>query len=311
MTETKPSTWLSNGERGTILGIRAAFRLATLFGRPATKPVIACIAMWYRLFDRRSTRASQQWLERATGERPGFWAVYRHLRTFAQVTLDKVFLLTGRTKSLVFTRTGRDLLHAQYATGRGALLLGAHLGSYEAMRAGGDDDDFRINILGYFANSRMINSLLEELNPEQAAQVIDISQDPVGVMARVQECLARGEFIASLADRTGLNDRSAEATFFGAPARFSTGPFLLASIMKCPVYLVFGIYKAPNRYELHCERFADRIDVPRRDREGALREWVQRYATRVEERARLAPDNWFNFYDFWAPPAPRDAAPTS
>ena len=300
MTDTKTTTWLSRRERGTVLGIRAAFRLATLFGRPATKPFIACLAMWYRLFDRRASRVSREWLQRATGRPAGFWAVYHHLRTFAQVTLDKVFLLTGRTKSLVFTRTGNELLAAQRATGRGAVLLGAHLGSYEAMRAGGDDDDFKIKILGYFANSRMINSLLEDLNPAQAAQVIDISEDPVGVMARVQESLERGEFVASLADRTGLNDRAAEATFFGDTARFSTGPFLLASILRCPVYLVFGIYRGPNRYELHCERFADRIDVPRRDRDGALRQWVQRYASRVEEHARKAPENWFNFFDFWA-----------
>ncbi|MBL8748091.1 MAG: lipid A biosynthesis acyltransferase [Planctomycetes bacterium] len=313
----RPATWLSRRERGTILGIRAAFRCATLFGRPATKPLVGFLAFWYQLFDRRTARISRAWLRRATGSEPGFFGVWRHLFTFAQTTLDKVFLLTGRTKSLVFHRTGHELLTAQRATGRGAVLLGAHVGSYEAMRAGGDRDDVPIKILGYFQNAARINSLLAELNPTQAAQVIHVGDDPVGLVAKVQECIEKGEFIAVLGDRTGLNDRSVPATFFGEPANFASGPFLLASILRCPVYLVFGLYQAPNRYELHCERFADRLDIPRRDRETALRGWVQRYAERVEHHARSAPLNWFNFYDFWAPDArgaaaarPAGAAPT-
>ena len=295
-----PTTWLNKRERGTVLGIRAAFWFATALGRTVAKPLVALVAMWYRLFDRRAVRSSREWLTRVHGKQPGFWAIYHHLRTFAQVTLDKVFLATGRTRSLCFTRTGHELLAQQAASGRGAVLLGAHLGSYEAMRAGGANDTLAIQILGYFQNAKMINSLLAELNPKQAAQVIHVGEDHIGVMARVQECLDRGEFVATLGDRTGLEQRSVEATFFGEKAWFAGGPLLLASILRCPVFLVFGLYKAPNRYELHCERFADRIELPRKDREGALRLWVQRYAERLEHHARQAPDNWFNFFDFWA-----------
>jgi len=306
---TTPSNWLNRRERGTVFGIRAAFRFATLMGRPLTKLLVGSIAMWYRLFDRRSVQHSRDWLRRATGEAPGFWAVYRHLYTFAQVVLDRAFLLTGRTKSLRFTHTGLDLLQRQQATGHGAVLLGAHLGSYEAMRAGGDHDDLRIKIVGYFANAKMINSLMAELNPSWSTQVIHLGDDPVGVMANVQDSIERGEFVAVMADRTGLNERIVEAPFFGEPAAFASGPFLMASILRCPVYLVFGLYRAPNRYDLYCERFADRIELPRRDREAALRHYAEAYAARVEHHARLAPENWFNFFDFWKPHAPA-AAPT-
>lgn len=301
--KAQPGTWLNRRERGTVFGIRAAFRFATLAGRPLTKLLVAAIAFWYRLFDRRAVRQSRDWLTRATGRPPGFWAIYRHLRTFAQVTLDRAFLLTGKTQSLVFTRTGLELLEAQQATGHGAVLIGAHLGSYEAMRAGGQHDDLRIKIVGFFQNAKMINELMAELNPTWSTQVVHLGDDPVNVMANVQESIARGDFVAMMADRTGLNERTVEATFFGERASFSSGPFLLASILRCPVYLVFGLYRAPNRYDLHCERFADRIEVPRKDREGALRRWAQAYADRIEHHARTAPDNWFNFFDFWAPRA--------
>lgn len=299
---SEPSTWLNRTERGTVFGIRAAFFWATAAGRWPTRPIVSTIALWYRLFDRRAVATSRAWLTRVDGRPPSFWRIYRHLRMFAQVTLDRVFLLKGRTKGLRFTRTGHDLLVQQAATGKGALLIGAHLGSYEALRAGGDEDRIAINILGYFANAKMINALLEQLDPHKAAKVMHLGEDPVGVMAKVQERLEHGEFVAMMADRTGLNDRNVHAEFFGQPAAFSAGPFLLASILRCPVYLVFGLYSEPNRYDLHCERFADRIDLPRKDREAGLQKWTQLYAARIEHHARQAPLNWFNFFDFWAPP---------
>ncbi len=298
----EPVTWLNKTERGTLFGIRAAFWWATLFGRRLTRPIVSLVALWYRLFDRRSVRTSRAWLTRVDGSPPSFGRIYAHLRTFAQVTLDRVFLLKDRTKGMRFTRTGHELLVQQVATGHGALLVGAHLGSYEAMRAGGFEDQIPIRILGYFANAKMINALLEQLDPHKAAKVMHLGDDPVGVMTKVQECLEHGEFVAMMADRTGLNERTVLAEFFGQPAPFAAGPFLLASILRCPVYLVFGLYTEPNRYDLHCERFADRIDLPRKDRDGAMKEWVQRYAARIEHHARNAPLNWFNFFDFWAKP---------
>ncbi|MFO1076615.1 MAG: lipid A biosynthesis acyltransferase [Planctomycetota bacterium] len=294
--------WLTQRERGVLWLIRFTFAVAGLLGRRFMKLVVAGIALWYRLFDRRAVAASRQWLTRVEGSAPGFWRVYRHIRTFAQVTLDRVFLITDRFGCFAITHTGHELLDAQVATGRGAVLLGAHLGSFEAMRAGSSKTQLRVRILGYFQNARMINELLTGLNPERAATVIHIGDDPVGVMASVRARIDGGEFVAVLGDRTGLNERTTTATFCGEAARFPSGPFLLASLLHCPVYLTFGVYRAPNRYELRCERFAERIDLPRGRRDEALREVVQRYADRLEHHARSAPDNWFNFFDFWSKP---------
>ncbi len=296
------TTWLNKRERGTLLGIRFAFALATVFGRTATKPFVAVVALWYRLFDRRAVRASREFLRRVRGREPGFLEVYRHVRTFAQVTLDRIFLLRGRTGPFVFTRTGDEHLRRVVDEGRGAILLGAHVGSYEAMRAGGAADDVPIHVLGYFENARMINALFERLSPERAAHVIHLGRDPVSVMARVKARLDEGELVALLGDRVGLNDRAVRARFLGGEASFAGGPFLLAAVLGRPVFLVFGVYRPPNRYELRCEPFAERVVLPRASRDEALREIVQRYADRVAEVARDAPENWFNFFDFWSEP---------
>jgi predicted LPLAT superfamily acyltransferase len=84
----------------------------------------------------------------------------------------------------------------------------------------------------------------------------------------------------------------------------------MAAALRCPVYLVFGLFHAPDHYELICEPFApEGLALPRAGRDEALRDVVARFAARVEHHARRAPDNWFNFYDFWAPRAEGKVAP--
>jgi len=296
-------TWLNQGERGAIFGIRIAFFLATAFGRWPMRQFLRIVAFWYAIFDATARRASSTWLTRVYGRPARFSEVYQHILRFARVALDRVFLVRGRTGSIVVNRTGTHHLKALIDEGRGAILVGAHLGSFEAMRAAATTH-YPINIVGHFENARVINGLLEQLNPEKAAKVVHVGKDPVGFALKVRELLDNGEMVAILADRVGLNDKQVEVDFMGAPAAFPTGPFLLAATLKAPVYLVFGLYYEPNRYELHCEPFADPIVLPRGNRQGALKDVVQRYAQRVEEYARRAPDNWFNFYDFWKSSGP-------
>jgi predicted LPLAT superfamily acyltransferase len=169
------------------------------------------------------------------------------------------------------------------------------------MRASGVIEDIPIHILGYFRNSERINALLAGLHAGQAARVIHLG-DPVGAIVRAKARVDAGEFVALLGDRVGLNERVVKARFLGAEAAFPAGPFLLAASIGCPVLLVFGLYRAPNRYDLHCEPFAERLLLPRKEREQRLALEVQRYAQRLEDYCRRAPDNWFNFFDFWGNP---------
>jgi predicted LPLAT superfamily acyltransferase len=293
--------WLTQRERGAILGMRLLLLVATALGRGPARAIVRCVALFYALFDRAARRASRRWLERVHGRPVGFGEVYRHILVFAHVTLDRAFLLMRKSQALVVERTGNHYLKTLARTQTGAMLLGAHLGSFEAMRVGAAAEKFPLNIVGHFENARMINALLERLDPNIAARVLHVGRDPIGFAMRVSERLERGEMVAILADRVGLNDKRVEVDFFGGKAEFPSGPFLLASVVKCPVYLVFGLYFAPNRYSLFCEPFAERIELPRGNRNAALREVVQRYAQRLEEYARKAPDNWFNFHDMWKP----------
>jgi predicted LPLAT superfamily acyltransferase len=293
------AAWLANEERGTLRGIRFVVGLCNLAGRRVARAFVRLLMIYYTLFARQGRRASQAFLREALGRRAGFRDAYRHLCTFGLVTLDRVFLLQGKRQLFQLTPHGTEHLDQLTAQKRGALLLGAHVGSFEVMRARADGRGHDIRVLAYLANAQKITQVLAALSPEMQARVIALGS--MDALIKAKHALDQGAMLAMLGDRTGLNDKTTHADFMGRPAPFPTGPFLLAAALHCPVLLVFGIYLGGNRYELFCEPFADRIVLPRKDREGALQGYVQAYAQRLERVAREHPYNWFNLYDFWEP----------
>jgi predicted LPLAT superfamily acyltransferase len=309
-TSTSTSTsagreaWLARRERGSRTAIRALLLVTKLLGRRGGRALLRVIIFYYALFAPKARRASRQWYARVTGH-SSFATAYRHLLRFAEVALDRVFFVRGELDHFEFDREGTQLMRELVESGRGAILLGAHFGSFEAMRAAARGASLPINILAHNANARMIATFLDEVSGGQSkVRVIEIDPRERSYILEVKRRIDDGELVAVLGDRLGLNDRSATVEFFGAPARFPTGPYIMASVLRCPVLMVWGTYVTPRRYELRCELLAERLELPRKTREQALAAYVQQFAARLEHHARAAPDNWFNFYDFWYDSSP-------
>jgi predicted LPLAT superfamily acyltransferase len=170
------------------------------------------------------------------------------------------------------------------------------------MRAGASNEALPINMVVNFRNAQRMQAVLDQLDPALNTRFISVGDGGLDFVLTIRECIERGEMVAILADRVGPDARATEALFFGAPAQFASGPFILAAALGCPVYLTFGLYRGDNRYDLYCEPFLEKIELPRKHRQGALSEVVSKFAARLEHYVRIAPYNWFNFYDFWSSP---------
>jgi predicted LPLAT superfamily acyltransferase len=237
-------------------------------------------------------------LIRALGRPIGRRDLYRQFHCFASTLLDRVYLLTGQASYFDIDIRGLDLLKNRLARGQGCILLGSHLGSFEIVRAIGlSQRDVEIKVLMHEQHTPMIRDLLRGLNPVVADAVIQTGSPHT--ILQVKECLDRGGVVGILADRLVNQNQATDCKFFGKLARFPAGTMWLASVLKVPVILFFGLYRGGNHYEVQFELFAEEIAIDRQHRDQEVQQWTQRYADRLEHHCRLAADNWFNFYDFW------------
>jgi predicted LPLAT superfamily acyltransferase len=298
MSGAAASSWRSRAEVGTLLGIRTVVWIGTR-SRTLGRLVARGAALWTFAFAAPARRAIRAYLAQL-GEPTTSWRVLQQFFRFAEVGLDAMYFLTGHVEPFELDRDGTEYLREVKRSGGSAILLGAHVGSFYAMRAMSRSEDFPLYIVAYTQHAERINRVLRELSPESHAQILEMSGG-VEFMMRLRDLAEEGALIAILADRVGREERSATVDFLGAPARFPTGPYLLASTLKLPVYLTFGLYESPRTYRLSCRPFAERVVLPRGRRQEALEEYVARYAAAVEAKVRQAPDNWFNFYEFWEP----------
>lgn len=239
-------------------------------------------------------RASQEYLGRALGRRPAWRDVIRHFATFATTVLDRVYFLNDEGHRFDIAIHGEAVVTDILASGQGCLLLGAHHGSFEVLRlVGRSQPNLRVSLAMYEATGRKIGAALNAINPHLAPHLIGLGTP--GAMLEMRDCLERGGFVGMLADRTLQRDNAIRVGFLGAPAAFPTGPARLASLLRPPVVLMVGLFHGSNSYSIHFELLSE-AGVKPNETEGL----VTLYAGRVEHYCRLAPYNWFNFYDFWA-----------
>ncbi len=291
--------WLRQRERGSWVAIQFMVWVALRVGRPAARTLLYPICVYYVVFSGRARRAIRQFLHRVLGRRISWRDLFHHYHCFASTILDRFYLLAGQHHRFQVDVQGAELLTNYLNRGQGCILLGSHLGSFEIVRAiGMSRRDLEIKVLLYEENAPMIREVVRSLNPQVADTVLSVGAPDT--MLQVKDCLDRGGQVGIMGDRLVQHHQTTLCKFFGTLARFPTGTMRLTSVLKAPVILFFGLYRGGNRYEVHFELFAEQVILDREHRDQQIQQWTQRYADRLEYYCRLAPDNWFNFYDFWS-----------
>lgn len=290
--------WLTRPERSNTAAIKFIVWVALRLGRPAARMMLYPICVYFLLFSHKARSASKKYLAKVLERRPGFADLFRHYHVFASVLLDRVFLLNDQNHRFDVRIHGEEIAAEMLARGQGCFLLGAHLGSFEVLRAlGHKQPGLRVNMVMYEENARNVNTVLNAINPKLAMEIIGLGK--CDSMLKVEASIERGEFVGMLADRALETEGQMRCPFLGEPAAFPVGPFRIAAMLRRPIVLMFGVYRGGRRYDVYFERLADMSDAPWGQRAELIESALRRYAQRLEHYCRLAPYNWFNFYDFW------------
>jgi predicted LPLAT superfamily acyltransferase len=288
------ATWIQQRERSNVLALRIITWVAQRLGRPVARLLLYPITLYFVLAVPKARRASIAYLRRALGREPGWADGYRHVFSFASTILDRFYLLNGRFELFDTQVIGQDQIHKVLGKGRGAIVMGAHLGSFEAVRATSRFvGDLTVSMVMYEDNAVKLNQVLAAINPTLKHNIIPLGQ--VDSMLRVKHSLERGELVGMLCDRTLDDEPGRKVSILGREANFPVGPFRLAAMLKRPVILIVGLYLGGHRYEIHFEELAD-FSQP-----GGLTvdQTIDLYVSRLAHYCQQAPYNWFNFYDFW------------
>lgn len=310
--------WSEMRESGAYIGMATCVICYRLLGRRVLYALLYPIIGYFFLSNRRARAASAAFLRRAhehairTGlvagsdQPPGRSRQFRHFMNFGRSIVDRIGAWSGdiRRQHVVFAE--RELLLEYIRQRRGGIILSSHLGNIEMMRGLVDDvQQVKMNVLVFNDNAAQINRLMKRVNPRVDLELIQISQVGPDTAMVLKDKLDRGEFIVIAADRTSpaAPEKSVAAEFMGGQSYFPQGAFILAGLLACPVLLMFCLLEQ-GRYHVYLERFADPMELPRRQRLQRLQVYAQQYAQRLEHYALKAPEQWYNFFDYWAKPAP-------
>ncbi len=294
------TAWKERGEIGNTFWLRVIVGISMSCGRSVAQFFMWPTALYFFLRRGPERRASRQYLERVLGRPASAWNVFRHIHCFSCTILDRLFLFSERFRRFDIRAHGLPALDRALEGGKGVLLIGSHLGSFDALRVLSlERPEVAVRIVIDVEHSQKLSQFLNALNPALATSIINAREAGPAAAIAIKQALDDNAIVALLADRGQPNNATQMANFLGFPAPFPLSPWLLAAVVKTPVMLAFGLYRGGNRYDLHFEAFSDCLAIDRNRRAEALSEILQRFADRLAHYARLAPYNWFNFYDFW------------
>ena len=299
--------WAQIDEVGFIAGMRLLFWLGRVFGRWPFRVVLYPVLLWYVLAKPCARAASKDYLRRiaeldgSAGRVIGVMDVLQHFASFGESILDKLLLWCGLFDTSAVEIHGVEQIAAQIAGKRGGLIISSHLGNLELCRVMSKrQPGLKLTVLLHTKHATRFNQLLAQINPDSQLNIVQVTELTPHMAALLEEKIDHGEFVAIAGDRIPVapQPRVAQARFLGARAPFPVGPYVMANLFQCPVYLLFSFSRG-RRWEIYIELFRRSIALPRKDRSAALDALAGAYAARLETYCRQAPLQWFNFYEFW------------
>ena len=311
--KSKPKSWHQIQERGSGFGIRILLTTYRLLGHRAFTMLLMPVMTYFFLTGKTARQASRDYLQRlynaapiSLPEKPGLRLSFRHFTSFGHALAERFAAWMGQIPLENLDIVGRNHVMEKLNTGQGVVLLTSHLGNIELCRAlaslSTSERELQVNALVHTHHAETFNRIMTEVNPNAPIRLIQVDTIGPDTAISLSEMIERGEIVAIAADRVpvnGNNDDSVPVQFLGDNARFPKGPFILSSILNCPVFTIFCTRNGQSRFLLEIGPFADPLLLPRKQRQEQLQTYIQAYANQLETTCKKAPLEWFNFFDFW------------
>lgn len=320
--------WSQLSERGTYLGIVFLLKINQWFGRWLFRIFIWPIVAYFFITGKAARQASMDYLNRLYqhslnqhttnpnsstnnkgpdnssprpfSKKPGYWQSFKHFISFAESALDKIDAWSGKLTHDDIHYQNYDIYQQLEQQKQGAVFIGSHLGNLEVCRALNKHNKVRVNVMVFTQHAAQFNRILKKIDPQVDIDLIQVTNVGADLAIMLKQRIDDGEHVVIAADRTSANSfgRTTKIPFLGKPASISQGPFVLASLMDCPVYMMF-CFKAQNGYDMMFEPFDLPFKCSRKQRNQRLEQQMRQYVARITFYCLRYPQQWYNFFDFW------------
>lgn len=286
------SSW-EGKSKGSILGYRIFVWSLKLFGVKAAYALLNPVTYFYYLFSKKAKSALRQFYQEVYKDNNNHNALIRStFLVFGRTLVDRVALGLGMHGNYSFRSTGREFMRESFEQGNGSILISAHLGNWEIAGNLLEQLDMPINVVMLDAENEQLKAYLQEQNQQATYNVIPIKNDMSHLLA-IRIALQRGEIVCIHGDRFVPGARTMEAEFFGKTAHFPQGPFQVAAKFKVPYHIVFALKDGKYGYKFSSTPLQISNDPNK---------IVADFVTELEKRVLEHPEQWFNFYNFYAKP---------
>ena len=177
--------------------------------------------------------------------------LYCHYFLFGQTLIDKIALKSGMADKYRYEFDNYDHCMEVLDRGKGAVMIGAHVGCWVAGTNFFAPNAKGINIVMYDAEHQDIKEVVEGSAQQQKNyNVISLNNDVVGAMLQIKVALNNGECICFTGDRYMEKEHTSCVDFLGAPALFPNGLFKIAAKCRVPVMFYFAMREPGCTYRL-------------------------------------------------------------
>jgi len=222
--------------------------------------------------------------------------VYRNYYLFGQTLIDKIVVMSGLKVPYTFVFEGEHYIEEIMAAGKGGILISAHIGNYELAGYYFKRLPVKVNIIMVDNEQEQIKQYLESVMSDRSKLNIITIKDDLSHIYEINNALKNNELIAIHADRFVKGSKTISGNFLGEEALFPMGPFVLATTFKVPVSCVFCVKESATHYHLSTAPPKEYTG----NKQTAIPAALNDYITELEKKVKQYPEQWFNYYNFWA-----------
>ncbi|MES2565644.1 MAG: lipid A biosynthesis acyltransferase [Bacteroidota bacterium] len=291
-----------NGQsQAQVWGFKIFVFILNTFGLSPAYFVLRFVSFYYFLFSK-PNKYIKEYFMKAHGYSnfKAHLAVYKNNFLLGQTIIDKVAVMAGAKNPFKVIHTNGKMLEELAAIGKGGILVSAHIGNWEVAGQGLNRLGTPFNILMYANEKEEVKEYMDGVMKEKKINIIAIDEESKSHIIELHRAFSNNELVVMHGDRYREGAKTFTADFFGIPAKFPAGPFIMAAKFGVPLCIVFAIKINKHTYDFSIEKPIQVSKVRGEEQlEKVCKDLLQQYIGHVERIARTYPHQWFNYYDFW------------